>query len=298
MFPAPITQEYAVETGRRLALALRRSGAPEEDILAVEMEEKGGPCPKCGREWVKRHVSGDVKDENGNVIVGLLGEFFYYAPDCGCLADSKVERAKVAGDGGIRAALVAAGVPGVESDSTWKNWDYSVRGPINDAMKRACEWSKSEAWRDGRGIVLCGGVGTGKTRCAVSVMRDAVEKGAKARFVAMADMLGEIIRASGDRGFIEALLSCNLVVIDDLDKVQTDKEWARSQVFAFYDACVREGIALVGTTNLTGMAELSAKFDYSVVSRLAGKCDFVAFGGTKDDDYRILRRRYAGKGNA
>jgi hypothetical protein len=77
-----------------------------------------------------------------------------------------------------------------------------------------------------------------------------------------------------------------------MDKVPIDKDWARGQVFSFYDACIREGICLIGTTNLKGPEEMTSKFDYSIVSRILGRCQFVAFNGGREDDYRLIRRKY------
>lgn len=305
MNPLPIdfkvTQELVDGSSQELLLELQRSGVPQEELREIEMERVGGDCPWCKKPWVKKHASGDVHAiENGKPVlkVGFFGAFDYWAPTCYCYAKwARENKRNEDSRSYLDTALLAARMPKTEWEVSWDNWDYSVSEMNNTAMKAVYEWSTTGAWRNGQGIVLCGGVGTGKTRCALTAAKTILEAepGIRVRFLPMADLLGAVIRDQTDRGFIESLLCNQVVIVDDMDKVPADKDWARSQVFNFYDACLRDGIPLIGTTNLSGPDEMAQVFDYAVVSRIIGKCKFVRFSMDTKDDYRIIRRRYENK---
>lgn len=302
-----VTQASASECAHKLLAALRSSGAPEEDIREVEMGDTGGDCPWCKKPWRKVHVSGDVhtskmvenpetgRMEKKDVLEkGYFGEFDYYKPVCFCYRKWKDEQESITGNNTyMHERLIEAKVPRTELDSTFANWDWNVKTALNDQLKACCDWVRAGEWRNGAGLIMCGAVGTGKTRCAISIIHEilANEPERRVRFLPMADLLGSIIKDTTESGYIEALLTNEMIIVDDLDKVPADKEWARAQVFSFYDACLREGISLVGTTNLTGPDEMIEKFDYAIVSRIMGKCKFLKYAGTRENDYRLIRRK-------
>jgi DNA replication protein DnaC len=303
-----VTQESAETAPNKLLDALKAVGAPEEDIQEIELELHGGECPYCHKPWKEKQVTSDVvkhdrvwdteKSEwidKKEVIHNLFGSFKYFIPTCHCIHRLQAKRAEDTGQKEhVDFKLMDAHIPRAEWKSTWATWDYRVKPAITESMRSCKEWTDRGFWKEGRGLILCGGVGTGKTRCAVMMAQDIIEKEANCalRFLPMADLLSAIIRDETKGGFIDSLLENKVLIIDDMDKVPSDKEWARSQVFSFYDSCIREGISLIGTTNLNGPDEMSEKFDYTIVSRLMGRCLFIPFKGDREDDYRILRRKY------
>jgi len=293
-----ITQDIVDGSAAGLMEAMQRSGAPAEDIVELEMEGRGGDCPWCGEPWVKVHSSGDVHEkENGKLVLkkALLGEFDYWKPTCHCYAKFKSEgQFEAESYAYLKDVLAQAKIPKTEWGVDWGNWDYSVAEGITGAMKQCYEWIKTDAWQDGSGMILYGPVGVGKTRCAISIAREVLSRfpAKRVRFLPMSELLDSIIRNQTEQGYIEALLSNDMLIVDDMDKVPADKEWAKSQVFSLYDSCIREGVSLIGTTNLNGTAEMMEKFDYAIVSRIVGRCTFVKFEGTRKDDYRIIRKRY------
>jgi DNA replication protein DnaC len=293
-----ITQKFVDDAATRLLDSMERAGAPSEDIVELEMEGRGGDCSWCGTPWFKVHALGDVHDsENGKIIVkkAFFGEFDYWKPACHCYAQFKQKSEhETESYAYLKEAFAAAKIPTSEWGTDWGNWDYSVSEVLTKAMMQCLDWTKTKAWLDGAGLILCGPVGVGKTRCAISIAREVIQShpGKKVRFLPMAELLDSIIRNQTDQGYIEALLYNDMLIVDDLDKISAEKDWARSQVFSFYDSCIREGISLIGTTNLAGPAEMMDKFDYAIVSRIVGKCTFVKFEGTRKDDYRIIRKRY------
>lgn len=303
-----ITQEKMEMYANNLLDTLKGVGAPEEDIAEVELELHGGECPFCHKPWKEKLVSGDVatvgkvfdKEKRERVLKketleGYFGRFRYFTPTCYCIKKLQQER-----KGGqdeksyLETKLIEAHIPRGEWLSTWETWDFNVKEEITATMRGCADWIKLGIWRQGNGVILCGAVGTGKTRCAIMMVRDILEKEPECaiRFLPMSELLSAIIRDQSEGGFIEGLLKNKVIIMDDMDKIASEKEWARSQVFSFIDACIREGISLIGTTNLSGPDELADKFDYTIVSRLVGKCLFIPFLGKREDDYRILRRKY------
>ena len=306
--PFKFTQEAVDQTASKYLDKLKEIGAPIHDIQDLELQLRGGPCPYCGKEWKERVVHGNVTSherrwdkeekawvEEEETLPDFLGCFTYFVPNCYCIKKLQGKKADLKDNlPYIEGLLEAANIPRGEWKSSFKNWDYNVKQGLSDSMKACSEWVRAGSWKEGAGLMLCGSVGTGKTRCAVMIARDILEREPEfhLHFLPMSDLLTAIIRDQTEAGYIESLRSNRVLIVDDMDKVPVEKEWARGQGFSFYDSCIREGISLIGTTNLTGSDEMAAKFDYSIVSRIMGQCQFIAFKGSREDDYRILRRRY------
>jgi DNA replication protein DnaC len=303
-----ITQDLVEGSANKLLDGMRAAGAPVEDIEELQRQLHGGECPWCHKPWKKKEVQGDVTKtervwdkekrawvEETKVLPAFLGAFSYFIPSCYCYKKFSDNRNSETNKRAyIDERLEEAHIPKGEWASTFANWDYGVSEKITDSMKACNEWYRADYWKDGKGLILCGAVGTGKTRCAVMIAQEILEKEPerRLRFLPMADLITFIIRDQTEQGYIEALLGNEIIIVDDMDKVPVDKEWARNQIFSFFDACIREGVCLIGTTNLKGPDEMAEKFDYSIVSRIMGKCFFLPFDGTRDDDYRIIRRKY------
>ena len=272
-------EEISLETIRRM----KNKGAAYEDIVQAEMELTGGHC-QCGKAWRKVEKT------------GAIGAFSFFMPTCGCLENQRLRRTAEAAEQVVRAERYqAARIPRPEWPADWSNWDYRAGEPLNDSMKWCMDYYKSQQWRHGQGVILCGSVGAGKTRCAIMLLKTIMDSDPKIKgyFLPMSDLLSMVIRSQSEGGMIQDLLENQVIVIDDMDKVPVDKEWARTQIFAFYDSMFREGITMIGTTNLNkGDPAWGTKFDYSVYSRLQGKCAFEQFNGGPANDYRILKRKW------
>jgi DNA replication protein DnaC len=301
-----ISQELVDAVAEKMLADWKAAGVPEEEVTELDMELRGGNCPWCKKPWLRKHASGDLTKrhqhkvegkivETEEIIPAFFGEFDYWIPNCYCYAKHIENITHYAQQASyLDGKLAEMRIPKSEWRSTFANWDWSVREEFNANVKTIQEWSKGNDWKEGKGLILFGAVGTGKTRCAIMAARDIIERepDRRIKFLAMADLLTAIISNQQEGGYIEALLSNEIIIVDDLDKIPTDKEWARGQVFGFYDACLRENVTLIGTTNLNGAEEMLKKFDYAIVSRLVGKCKFLGFSGAQANDYRIIRRKY------
>lgn len=168
----------------------------------------------------------------------------------------------------------------------------SMRKSVRAGMR---EWM--ESWGSGtvggRGLLLTGPTGTGKTHMAlraarVLTLRDAVP----VRWTSWPAHLAAV-KSTWDHGaglrhadILRPLVTCDVLFIDEAG-AGGGGEWAEGEFLRLLEA--RKGKPLVVTTNLqlmvpmTSPMSLEAKAGQRVVSRLLDLCDVVTFVA---DDYR------------
>jgi DNA replication protein DnaC len=275
VFPK-LTQEMMNATAEKYSESLDKAGRPVQAEV-VRKEISGGSCSVCGRvyERKERHDA--------------FGDYVFYRAVCMCEADEQ-ERADLTKR--AERDMEEAGVPALYVSDTFENWDYgppddaqAVRA--NDAMKQVSEYVRTRTYRS-TGLVLYGPTGTGKTRHAACVLRAACTEGLRVSFQRVAQIVGRMAdRAEGAR-FVSGLGSFEVVVFDDVDKVNAENEWVRGQIFGVVDAMIGAKKCPVLTTNLQTVADMEAKLGGSVVSRLLSGCMWVEVQG---EDYRKRQAR-------
>ena len=247
-----------------------KHGLTQEGSRAAR-QARGGDCPVCGRQYVKdRHVN-------------RFADLEWYRPDCTCEETEEERRSKV---DQVDQVLVLAGVPDEYQRATFETWDHGAEGKVNEAMRSVYDFAKDREYRQS-GMVLYGDVGTGKTRCAVSVLRRAAADGLDVQFVKMAEIVGRFVDREKGKRFVDGLLSRHMVLFDDLDKIGSlENGWVAEQVFRVFDGMLSSGRKILATSNLPDYAAFERKFGEPVMSRLVGGCRFVEFRGA---DYRVRR---------
>ena len=138
-----------------------------------------------------------------------------------------------------------------------------------------------------RGLLLCGGYGTGKTTAACAVAIEAAKRH-PVRFTTMPDLVARA--ADFERGGLDVYRNCRLLVLDDLGK-ERPTAFAAAEVYGIVDYRSREGKPVVVTTNLDAaglVRHFKAAFGEgmagAIVSRLMGACDVVRMDG---EDWRM-----------
>jgi DNA replication protein DnaC len=96
-------------------------------------------------------------------------------------------------------------------------------------------------------LVLAGPVGTGKTHAAYAVGHAAVRRGLWVEAWTLSDLL-EALRPEGDKSALEAVRSCDLLLLDDLGATKVS-EWAVETMTSLLDHRLREQRRQVVTTN-------------------------------------------------
>lgn len=137
---------------------------------------------------------------------------------------------------------------------TFENDDGSNAKYIN-AMKRYTA-NFDEFKTQGRGVVLYGPTGHGKTYLAACIANALIDKGHRVVFTSMSRIERTLQSSWGDRQeYIDFLSRVPLVVIDDLG-AERNTSYMAEIVYEVIDARYTAGLPLIATTNLT-LAELT-----------------------------------------
>ncbi|MFA4971792.1 MAG: ATP-binding protein [bacterium] len=270
-----VTGEEVNAIALKSAARLLASDDPDEKRRGerIEREVKGGACPECGRQYVKTRS------------VTRFASFEYWQPDCECESteEERSERIRV-----IEDRLLNAGVPLDYRGSTFEAWDHTVDRETESAMEQVRAFAVDRKYREGSGLVLYGPYGTGKTRCAVSVLRRAAADGLSIWYQAMAELVGQFTDRDKGRKYAEDLLSRGVVLFDDFDKLASDNAWVQEQIYRVVSRLIADKKSVLITTNLTSIEDFARQFGGAVVSRLVGACQFIRFDG---GDYRLRQAK-------
>ena len=126
----------------------------------------------------------------------------------------------------------------------------------------------------GKGLLLYGGVGAGKTFAACEVANALIDRGYPVlvtNFARLSNTLQGMFE--GRQEYIDSLNKFSLLVIDDL-AAERDTEYMQEQVYNIIDARYRACLPMIITTNLTG-AEIKQPNSLSkerIYSRLLERC--------------------------
>lgn len=132
---------------------------------------------------------------------------------------------------------------------TFENDDGSNEKYIN-AMKRYV--ANFDNFKDqGRGILLHGKTGHGKTYLAACIANSLIDKGYRVIFTSMSRIERTLQSNWGDRqGYIDLLSRVPLVVIDDLG-AERNTSYMGEIIYSVIDTRYTAGLPLITTTNLT-----------------------------------------------
>lgn len=122
---------------------------------------------------------------------------------------------------------------------------------LSEAMERYAAHFE-EFRKTGKGLLLYGPVGTGKTFYAACVVNALIDRGHAAMMTSFPRLINRIGGASWEsrQGIIDGLSSYALVALDDLG-AERQTDYAVEQMTAILDSLYRAGVPLIITTNLT-----------------------------------------------
>jgi DNA replication protein DnaC len=132
----------------------------------------------------------------------------------------------------------------------------------------------------GTGLYLFGTVGTGKTHRACALMRAAIDRGRKVRFVHVGSWLDRRRESYGggqDAESVAYLVRCELLVLDDIG-LERPNEYALDSLGVLVNEAYNACTPLVVTSNLT-FAQLADRIGARIVDRLTEVCTPVRMNG-------------------
>lgn len=106
-------------------------------------------------------------------------------------------------------------------------------------------------WKnEGKGLLLYGGVGTGKTFTAACIVNALIDKGVPCLMTNVARTVSAMQSSENRQQYLDNLNGFDLMVLDDLG-AERETEFMQEQVMQLIDARYRSGLPMIVTTNLT-----------------------------------------------
>lgn len=164
---------------------------------------------------------------------------------------------------------------------------------ISDAMKRYAD--NFETFRkDGKGLLLYGGCGTGKTYFAACVANDLLDKGYRVMMTNFSYIINVLQSGfDGRQEYLDRLCNVDLLVLDDLG-IESGSEYRKEMIYTIIDGRYKAGKPMIITTNLhinsmKNQTDISLKRIYD---RIMEKCFPVEVEG-KNRRYGKIKDEYA-----
>ena len=218
------------------------------------------------------------------------GEWYYHpcTPEC----EEKNERREwelMRRDARVESLLEKSGLSKRFKRYTFANFKPYVSPEAARAVERVEDYlGRWEENREaGRGLYLCGGVGTGKTHLAVAVLNELVrKKRVPSLFVTVPELLDNLRETYNKPGrnldeWMDAVQNADFLVLDDLGS-ERPTEWVRERIFVIVNHRYREALPTIFTSNI-GPEDLPAQLSDRTASRIIAMCEGIEIKG---EDYR------------
>lgn len=168
-------------------------------------------------------------------------------------------------------------------ESKMQSWtfenDDNANEKLTDMAKRYVA-NFGKFYNEGKGLLLHGGVGTGKTYIACMIANALIDKGYPVLVTNFNRILNTLQGTFEKQEYIDSLNKFKLLIIDDLG-IERDTGYAKEQVFSIIDGRYRAELPMIITTNLT-MQKLATETDLSykrVYDRIIERCYPVEVAG-------------------
>ncbi len=199
-------------------------------------------------------------------------------------------------------------MPARERDSRFAN--FETRPGTKPALERARAWLEKR----GRDFYLFGPTGTGKTRLALTMANEALDRRLvdEAIYVRVPTLIRRIRESFnedhvGTYAKISTYVSAPLLILDDL-AAENGTPFTRTTIESLYNDRIDVGRPTLITSNLPLGLSLTEQAtpaemrtyrqslgdflgDDRMTSRIAGNADVVEIGGNEAEDYRLRRRK-------
>ena len=171
------------------------------------------------------------------------------------------------------------------AETNMMSWTFKNDDRRNERLSNAMQnyvKNFTEFKRDGKGLLLHGTVGTGKTYFSACIANALIDAGYSVLMTNFARLTNQIQGMfEGKQEFIDSLNKYSLLIIDDLG-AERKSEFMQEMVFNIIDSRYRSGLPFIITTNLT-TDEIKRPQDigYSrIYDRILERCFPVEVAGT------------------
>jgi DNA replication protein DnaC len=236
----------------------------------------GGECEDCKKSWKQKDIEISI------------AEYKIYIPGCDCY-DKKEKKEKE--DSLYLMRGKAADIPDRYLKNTVKEMDIkNITSETKRAIQRVKEYISGKEYKN-NGCVLYGDIGTGKTHCAISILKYLiVNEQMNCKYMRMSEFVKKIINHK--KNYVEELNNYQAVLLDDFDKINTGSHGENSfileSIFNLIDTLMSNNRIILITCNFKDSTEMSEKMNQAIFSRIIQCCIFIKFDG---DDYRLTQRR-------
>lgn len=178
-------------------------------------------------------------------------------------------------------------------DSTFENFrlDYYT-DEAHDRMEQIYNYCKTWADdfdRNANSILMYGETGLGKTHLSLAIANDVVKKGYTVLYTSASNIFNKLEKESfgrlkSDESPEEAVLNCDLLILDDLGAEFT-KQYVVAELYNIVNTRILSGLPTIISTNLF-YEEIGDRYNPRVYSRLIGNYQMLEFIGS---DIRQLK---------
>jgi DNA replication protein DnaC len=272
--------------------AMSGSSANKRTPAGTSLRLDDQVCPHCGRELTAEFFEFPPALQRK---YGKPGEWYYHpcTPEC----EKKNERREwelMRRDARVGSLVEKSGLSKRLKSYTFSNFKPYVSPEAARAVERVEEYlgSWEENKEEGKGLYLCGGVGTGKTHLAVAVLNEVVrKKRVPSLFVTVPELLDNLREAYNKPGrnldeWMDAVQNADFLILDDLGSERVT-DWVRERIFVIVNHRYRESLPTIFTSN-TGPKDLAQQLGERTASRIIAMCDWIALEG---EDYRETAAR-------
>ena len=168
-------------------------------------------------------------------------------------------------------------------ESEMQNWTFANDDLTNEKITKAAQRyveNFSELRKNGKGLLLYGNTGTGKTYTACEIANALIDKGYPVLVTNFARILNTLQGTFEKQEYLDGFNSFQLLVIDDLG-IERDTAFAKEQVYNVIDSRYRSGLPMIITTNLT-MEKIKNPEDIEnrrIYDRILERCFPIEVGG-------------------
>ena len=167
-------------------------------------------------------------------------------------------------------------------ERTMREWNFENDNGRNPDMKFAKHYVEhwKELKKEGHGLLLWGGVGSGKSYMAACIANALLEQEERVLMTNFATIINGIFSATDKIDYVNAICGYDLLIIDDLG-VESHSEYRMEGLFNVIDRRVRSGKPMIITTNLTikEMDETQDLNEARIYDRIRAVCQPVQVKG-------------------